>query len=110
MTRIYCRGRILGYKRGLRNQHPNTSLIHIEGVGYKGDTHFYLGKRLAYVYKSGLKRRIQRSEKSSKYKVLWGRITKSHGNSGVVRAKFRRNLPAKAMGHSVKIMMYPSRI
>ena len=110
MTRLYCRGKVLGYKRGLRNQHPSISLIQIEGVDYKGDTHFYLGKRLAYVYKSGVKRRIKRSDKLSKYKVLWGRISKSHGNSGIVRAKFRRNLPANAMGHSVKIMLYPSRI
>ena len=110
MTRLFCRGKVLGYKRGLRNQHPQTSLIKIEGVSCKKESHFYLGKRIAFVYKAGTKKTLKRSDRSSKYRVSWGRVTKSHGNSGVVRAKFKRNLPASAMGHSVKIMLYPSRI
>ena len=110
MTRLSCRGKILGYKRGLRNQHPCTSLIKIEGVRYKKEAHFYLGKRLAFVYKAGSKKSRKGCDDSSKYRVLWGRVTKSHGNGGVVRAKFNRNLPAAAMGHSVKIMLYPSRL
>ena len=110
MTRLFCRGKVLGYKRGLRNQHPQTSLIKIEGVRSKKESHFYLGKRLAFVYKAGIKKIMKRCDNSSKYRVMWGYVTKSHGNCGVVRAKFKKNLPAGAMGHSVKIMLYPSRI
>ncbi|KAG5460149.1 MAG: ribosomal protein L35A [Olpidium bornovanus] len=101
---LYAKGRVLGYKRAKRNQRPNTSLIAIENVRTTEDTKFYLGKRVAYVY------RAQRAIKGSKVRVIWGRVTRSHGTSGVVRAKFRNNLPPDSFGARVRVMMYPSRI
>ncbi|KAN0088970.1 Ribosomal protein L35A [Tylopilus felleus] len=103
-TRLYCKGRILGHKRAKRNSSPNTSLVQIEGVANKEEAQFYLGKRLAYVYRA--KREIQ----GSKIRVIWGRVTRSHGNSGVVKSKFSSNLPPRAFGASVRIMLYPSNI
>jgi len=103
-VRLYSKGRVLGYKRSKTNQSPNTSLIKIEGVTTKADTQFYLGKHVAYVY------RAKREKNGSKIRVIWGRISRSHGNGGVVKAKFRKNLPPKSFGASVRIMMYPSQI
>ncbi|KAK2463124.1 hypothetical protein APHAL10511_004779 [Amanita phalloides] len=103
-TRLYCKGRVLGHKRAKRNSRPNTSLLQIEGVATKEDAQFYLGKRVAYVYKA--KREVQ----GSKVRVIWGRITRPHGSSGVVKSKFRHNLPPRAFGAAVRVMLYPSNI
>ncbi|XP_068687190.1 large ribosomal subunit protein eL33-like [Montipora foliosa] len=109
-TRLYTKGIVLGYKRGQRNQQTNTSLIKIEGVNDKKETAFYLGKRLAYVYRVKRKRSAKGEKKPRNVCVMWGRVSRSHGNSGVVRAKFKRNLPPQAMGKIVRVMLYPSRI
>ncbi|KAH9766756.1 Syntaxin-81 [Citrus sinensis] len=103
-VRLYVRGTILGYKRSKSNQYPNTSLIQIEGVNTKEDVSWYCGKRMAYIYKAKVKKN------GSHYRCIWGKVARPHGNSGVVRAKFKSNLPPKSMGDRVRVFMYPSNI
>ncbi|CAN0360816.1 unnamed protein product, partial [Ectocarpus sp. 13 AM-2016] len=65
-VRLYVKGVMLGFKRGLRNTYHHTSLIKIQasylngtdsiscyflGVEDKEASNFYLGKRIAYIYK-----------------------------------------------------------
>ena len=94
----------MGYKRSHRNQDPNTSLLKIEGVTDKKETDFYLGKRVAYVYRGHKKREAKGKRPASKIRVIWGRVTRPHGNSGVVKAKFRHNLPPKCFGATVRVV------
>ncbi|BAT81150.1 hypothetical protein VIGAN_03081500 [Vigna angularis var. angularis] len=103
-ARLYVRGSILGYKRSKSNQYPNTSLIQIENVNSKEEVAWYAGKRMAYIYKAKVKKN------GSHYRCIWGKVTRPHGNSGVVRAKFKSNLPPRSMGARVRVFMYPSNI
>eukprot|EP00009_Paramoeba_aestuarina_P001601 CAMPEP_0201516888 /NCGR_PEP_ID=MMETSP0161_2-20130828/8114_1 /ASSEMBLY_ACC=CAM_ASM_000251 /TAXON_ID=180227 /ORGANISM="Neoparamoeba aestuarina, Strain SoJaBio B1-5/56/2" /LENGTH=121 /DNA_ID=CAMNT_0047914193 /DNA_START=133 /DNA_END=498 /DNA_ORIENTATION=+ len=101
--RLYTKAAHIGYKRGMRTHYPNTSLLQLEGVRDKAAARYYLGKRVAYIYRA-------RSEKGAAKRVMWGKITRTHGNSGVVRANFRHNLPPKSLGATLRVMMYPSKI
>jgi ribosomal protein L35AE/L33A len=67
------RGRHLSYQRGKRNTNPNTSLIKIEGVDDSKAGSFYLGKKVAFVY------RASKEVRGSKIRVMWGKVTRVHG-------------------------------
>jgi len=97
-------GVFVGYRRNLREHRPHTAIVRIEGVNNRTDTPFYLGKRVAYIY------RATKIKQGSKFRVIWGRIGTPHGNTGAFRAKFRRNLPPQAMGAALRVMLYPSRV
>ena len=59
---------------------------------------------MCYIYKA-------KTEKNgSKFRVIWGKVCKAHGNNGVVRCKFTKNLPPSSISGPCRIMLYPSRI
>jgi len=103
-VRLYVKGTILGYKRGRRNSYEHTSLLRLDNVNDMDAAKFYCGKRVAYIYKAST------AKSGSKFRVVWGKVTRSHGSNGVVRAKFKTNLPTTSMGSSVRVMLYPSNV
>jgi len=71
--RLYVKGRHISYQRGKRNTTPGTSLIQIEGVSDTKGANFYLGKKVAFVY------RASKEVRGSKIRVIWGTISRTHG-------------------------------
>ncbi|CAI5729750.1 unnamed protein product [Peronospora destructor] len=103
-TRLYVKGVFLGYKRGLRNQYSHTALVKIQGLTDKKEVDFYLGKKIAYIYKA------KSLKDGTHFRVVWGKVVRAHGSNGIVRAKFAKNLPAEAISKSLRVMLYPSRV
>ena len=75
------RGRHLSYQRGKRTTTPGTSLIKIEGVENTEGANFYLGKKVAFVYRAG------KEIRGSKIRVIWGKITRPHGTCSKSRIR-----------------------
>lgn len=103
-VRLYVKGTIMGFKRGRRNTYHHTNLIKVDNVNDAKSSDFYLGKKIAYIYKA------QKEKSGSKFRVVWGKVMRRHGSNGVLRAKFKKNLSPTAIGSNVRVMLYPSNV
>lgn len=83
-------GTILSYRRGRHTQNVNQMLIELENVNSKEKAKEFLKKKLIWTSPSG--------------KEIKGEIIALHGNKGVVRAKFERNLPGQAITTKVQVV------
>ena len=98
-VKLFVPATFVSFRRSKRIIKPNQALLEIQGVVSKEEAQFYAGKKVASVWKS------------DKHEIInWGVITQPHGNSGVVRAKFEKNLPPQMLGKQVRVMLYPSTI
>ena len=95
MHLLSCRSKVL--------QNMNQAIIKINGVNTTKDAKFYFGKRVAYVYKVN-------TPEGQKLRCMWGKVATSHGTNGKVRCIFKHPLPPNAMGQTVRVMLYPSRV
>jgi ribosomal protein L35AE/L33A len=77
-THCFCWINELSSFRSKSNQYPSTSLLQIEGVNTSEEVNWYLGKRLAYVYKAKTKKN------GSQFRCVWGKVARPHGSSGVL--------------------------
>ncbi len=80
-------------------------LLKLQGVQDKTEVPFYAGKRVCYIYKAKTV-----NSTGSKFRTIWGKVTGPHGANGGVKAAFTSNLPGKALGGPVRVMLYPSTV
>ena len=83
-------GTILSYRRGRHTQNVNQILVELEGLDSREKAKEFVGKKLMWKTSSG--------------KEIKGEIIALHGNKGVVRAKFERNLPGQSFGTKVQLV------
>ncbi len=102
-VRLWVKAKFLGFRRSREVQKPNQAILKLEGVNDAEATRFYFGKRVCYIYRAAVK------TQGSKFRTIWGRVCKAHGKNGAVIARFAPNLPARAMGATVRVMLYPNR-
>nr|QLA09634.1 60S large subunit ribosomal protein eL33 [Euglena gracilis]6ZJ3_Lv Chain Lv, Ribosomal protein eL33 [Euglena gracilis] len=111
IVRLFQPAVMTGFKRSKRKQDPHVAILAIKNVATRKHTDFYLGKRCVYLYRG--KKKVA-GRKGSKVKTnmrrIWGRITRSHGKAGCVKAVFKPNLPGESIGRKVRIYLFPSSI
>jgi large subunit ribosomal protein L35Ae len=83
-------GTVLSYRRGRHTQNVNQVLVRLNNVDSKEKAKKFLGKKLVWKSPSG--------------KEIKGEIIALHGNKGIIRAKFERNLPGQAITTKVQII------
>ena len=83
---------ILSFRRGRHTQKTNQFLLELPGIDTRAKSTQFIGRKV--VWKSS----------GRPPKEIPGKITASHGNSGVVRARFSRGLPGEALRTKITIL------
>lgn len=96
LSRTTIPATFVSFKRGQRKVHPRYALLKIDNVIDRSEAGSYVGNGVVY-YKT--------TPEGEKYPVH-GVITRLHGNSGAVRARFARNLNPKALGTHAFVKLY----
>merc|ERR1712118_452462 len=99
-----ARKQVTAAKRQQNKGKTTGGRLYVKGVEDSKDVQFYLGKRIMYIYRAKVEKN------GSKFRTMWGKVCRAHGTSGIVRAKFKKNLPPSALGAPVRIMLFPSRV
>lgn len=84
------KGTILGFRRGRHILKNNQFLLELPGVDTRNMASKFIGKRVSW--------------QSSVSKKIYGKITCTHGNSGVMRVRFNKGLPGTVIGKNVEII------
>jgi large subunit ribosomal protein L35Ae len=79
-----------GYRSALHSQRNKQILLKIHHIDDKDAAAKYIGRKIVW--------------RSLKNKKLTGKITGVHGRNGVLKASFKKGLPAQAIGTELEII------
>ncbi|MGQ9539126.1 MAG: 50S ribosomal protein L35ae [Candidatus Bathycorpusculaceae bacterium] len=82
-------GIIVNYRVGPKTQRSKECLIQFTHINSASEASRLIGRKVAW--------------KNSENKIV-GKIVDLHGNKGLVRARFRKGLPGKAIGTTVELI------
>lgn len=82
---------IVNFRSSRHRQSGNQAIISVNGVATKEEAEKLVGKTVSFACEGKQK------------KVLSGKISAAHGNSGAVRALFETGLPGQAIGKEVTL-------
>ncbi|MFH1126345.1 MAG: 50S ribosomal protein L35ae [Candidatus Altiarchaeota archaeon] len=83
------KARVINYRGGKRTKKVNQFILQPEKTKTKEEAGKLLGKKVEWTTTSG--------------KKMVGEITRIHGNSGAVVARFEKGLPGQALGTEIEI-------
>jgi len=83
------RGIIVNYRVGPKSQRPKECIIEFPNVKSPREAARLIGRKIAW--------------KDGENKIV-GKIVSTHGNKGLVRARFRKGVPGQALGSSVEVI------
>lgn len=82
---------IVNYRGGRHVQKQNQAVITVDGVASKEDAEKLVGKEVSFICEGKDK------------KVIAGKVSSAHGNSGAVRVLFEKGIPGQAIGKEVTL-------
>lgn len=99
--RIAIPATFISFKRSQRTVHPRYALLKMDNVTTKEQAEAYIGRAVElYIPKT----KVQLS--GYKERIVTGYIHRVHGNSGIVRARFEKNLSPSFIGSYVYVQLY----
>lgn len=87
---MQTQGVIVNYRIGPKTQKSKECIIQFVHGKSVSEASQLIGRKVAW--------------KSGKDKII-GKIVDTHGNKGLVRARFRRGLPGQALGTTVELIV-----
>jgi len=79
----------VSYRTGPRTQSPKELILQFPNVKSSGEASRLLGRKVAWSVGEG---------------EIRGKIVALHGKKGMVRARFRKGLPGRALGTPIEII------
>jgi len=81
--------KVINFRQGRHTQKTNQLLLSVKDVESRGAASKFIGKKVVWKTTTG--------------KVIAGKVASTHGNNGVLRARFSRGISGEVLGRELEI-------